>query len=304
MHDKQVRRRRAVLGLLVGASLILLTAYFGESPSSPLHTVQRGIVEVLSPVQEGASTVLSPVRSAANWISDTLNAKSEVGRLRLQNERLEARVAELQQDGIDNAHYSKLLNLDNSDSIDAYSPLTADVIGQDPSLWYRQIEVDRGLDDGVHLYDPVIGDSGLVGKVTTVGATFSWVALLTDPTFGVVAEVQDGNGNGDVGVLLPQAGNPDALQLTGLSPTAPISSGDMVVTAGYKDPDDPALDSLYPPGIAIGTVSGANQGALQDALANDHQVQVSPLVDLRNLPVVQILTHVTATTERAQVTGG
>ena len=45
MHDKQVRRRRAVLGVLVGASLILLTAYFGESQNSPLHSVQRGIVE-------------------------------------------------------------------------------------------------------------------------------------------------------------------------------------------------------------------------------------------------------------------
>ena len=42
MHDKQVRRRRAVLALLVGISLILLTAYFGESPNSPLHNVQRG----------------------------------------------------------------------------------------------------------------------------------------------------------------------------------------------------------------------------------------------------------------------
>jgi len=47
VHDKQVRRRRAVLGLLVVISLILLTAYFGESSSSPLHSVQRGIVAVL-----------------------------------------------------------------------------------------------------------------------------------------------------------------------------------------------------------------------------------------------------------------
>ena len=50
-----------MLGLLVGVSLILLTAYFGESSSSPLHTVQRGVVEVLSPIQEGASTALKPV---------------------------------------------------------------------------------------------------------------------------------------------------------------------------------------------------------------------------------------------------
>ena len=78
MHDKQVRRRRAVLGLLVGVSLILLTAYFGESPSSPLHTVQRGVVEVLSPVQEGASKALKPVRDVAGWFSDTLTRQVPV----------------------------------------------------------------------------------------------------------------------------------------------------------------------------------------------------------------------------------
>ena len=53
MHDKQVRRRRAVLVVLVVISLLLLTDYFGESSSSPLHRVQRGIVAVLSPVQIG-----------------------------------------------------------------------------------------------------------------------------------------------------------------------------------------------------------------------------------------------------------
>ena len=84
VHDKQVRRRRAVLALLVGISLILLTAYFGESPDSPLHNVQRGIVEVLSPVQQGASTVLSPVKDVAGWFSDTLNAKSQRDQLRKQ----------------------------------------------------------------------------------------------------------------------------------------------------------------------------------------------------------------------------
>ena len=91
VHDKQVRRRRAVLALLVGASLILLTAYFGESESSPLHTVQRGIVAVLSPIQEGASKVLSPVRDVANWVSDTLNAKSEISAARAENARLQRR---------------------------------------------------------------------------------------------------------------------------------------------------------------------------------------------------------------------
>ena len=71
-----------MLALLVAVSLILLTAYFEESANSPLHTVQRGIVEVLSPIQEGASTVLSPVRDVAGWFSDTFHAKTQRDQLK------------------------------------------------------------------------------------------------------------------------------------------------------------------------------------------------------------------------------
>ena len=47
MYDKKViRRRRAALAVLLGISLILLTAYFGEPPSGLLHGVQRGAQQV------------------------------------------------------------------------------------------------------------------------------------------------------------------------------------------------------------------------------------------------------------------
>ena len=96
MHDKQVRRRRAVLALLVAVSLILLTAYFGEPPNSPLHNVQRGVVEVLSPVEQGASKVLTPVRSVAGWFSGTFNAKSQVKQLQQQVAQLTNEYAQAQ----------------------------------------------------------------------------------------------------------------------------------------------------------------------------------------------------------------
>ena len=67
MHDKTVRRRRAVLVLLVVLSLILLTAYFGEAPSGRLHSVQRGFLTVVSPIQEGANKALKPVRNLFGW---------------------------------------------------------------------------------------------------------------------------------------------------------------------------------------------------------------------------------------------
>ena len=61
MYDKTVRRRRAVLGLLVASSLILLTIYFGESSANGgLHSVQRGVLQAVSPIEDGASRVLKP----------------------------------------------------------------------------------------------------------------------------------------------------------------------------------------------------------------------------------------------------
>jgi rod shape-determining protein MreC len=295
VHDKQVRRRRAVLALLVGVSLILLTAYFGESPSSPLHSVQRGIVEVLSPIQEGASKALKPIRDIAGWFSDTFHAKSERDRLRTEVQRLRAELAQAQSAQAQNVQLTKQIQLDNSGSISSYKPVAAHVIGRDPTLWYATIEVDKGSADGVHVNDPVTGDGALVGKVTTVAANVSFVTLITDHSFAVTAQVQDGSG--DTGVLVPAVGNPNQLILQYLPRRAPIQVGQQVVTAGFKDPSDPALSSLFPAAIPIGQVSNANQ----NALLNSGQVQVDPAADLRHLDAVQILTAPQAGTQRAQV---
>jgi rod shape-determining protein MreC len=292
VHDKQVRRRRAVLALLVAVSLILLTAYFGESPNSPLHSVQRGIVEVLSPIQEGASKALKPVRDIAGWFSDTFHAKSQRDQLRKQVQKLTAELAQAQGAQIENAQLTRQLGLDNSIGLTAYHPVGAHVISRDPTLWYQTIEVDKGSDDGVHVDDPVIGDGGLVGKVTTVAATVSFVTLITDHSSAVTARVQDQVG--DTGVLVPAIGNPNQLLLQSLPPHAPIAVGQQVVTAGFKSS---GLDSLYPPNIPIGQVSNANQ----NDLINNQQVQVTPTVDLRHLDAVQILTRGTAGSQRAQL---
>jgi rod shape-determining protein MreC len=295
VHDKQVRRRRAVLGLLVVVSLILLTAYFGESPSSPLHSVQRGIVAVLSPVQTGASKALSPVRDVANWVSDTLRAKSQRDQLQRRVQELNKQVAEYRSAAIQNQQLRQQQGLDQSVSLDSYHPLGADVIGRDPSLWYQQVEVDKGSGDGVELNDPVTGDGALVGKVTSVEGSSSIVTLITDHSFAVAARVL--NSRGDTGVLVPAVGNPNQLLLQSLPNHASIAAPEQVVTAGFQSSTDSALQSLYPAGIPIGTVLPVSQ----NELLNNGQVTVSPSADIRHFDTVQILTKPHAGTERAQV---
>ena len=293
MYDKQVRRRRIVLAVLVVVSLIALTAYFGESPSSPLHSIQRGIVEVFSPIQKGASTALKPVRDIAGWFSDTFHAKSQRDQYRKEVQKLTTELDAAQAALIQNQQLTKEVGLDNSIGVSAYQPVGAHVISRDPTLWYATIEVDKGTGDGVRVDDPVIGDGALVGKVSAVGSGFAVVTLITDHSYAVTAQVQ--NSSGDAGVLVPAVGNPNQLLLQDLPRQANIQTNQQVVTAGFKSG---SLDSLYPPGIPIGTVSDPSP---QDDLLNNQQVQVNPLADLRHLDAVQILTKPHAGTQLAQL---
>ena len=294
MQSKQVRRRRAVVAALVIVSLVLLTAYFGSSPSSPLHSIQRGIVAVFTPIQEGASKALSPFRDVANFFSETFKAKSQVGRLQAQVHKLQAELAQAQYAASLNSQLSKQVGLDASARIGAYRPVSADVIFRDSSLWYETVQVDKGTADGVKKDDPVTGDGALIGKVSVAGPDFSVVTLITDPSMAEAAQVADTGG--DPGVLQPAVGDPSQLVLNYLPKYALVQVGQTVMTVGFRSGP---LQDLYPPGIPIGQVS-----AVGNDLADNGQVQVTPAADLRHLAFVQILTAPHAGSERAQLPGG
>jgi rod shape-determining protein MreC len=81
VYDKTVRRRRAVLGLLVALSIILLSAFFGDSSAGLLGSIQAGFLDVFAPIQEGVSTVLTPVRDVIDSIDDVVHATSTAARI-------------------------------------------------------------------------------------------------------------------------------------------------------------------------------------------------------------------------------
>jgi rod shape-determining protein MreC len=275
-----------VLALLVVISLALLTDYFGEKSNSPLHSIQRGIATVLSPLQSGASTVFSPFRDAARYVSQTFNDRSQLAHYKAQDHRLTQEVATLQLTANRNAKAAAILNVDKSYNLSSYAPQSADVIDEDPSLWYKTVTVDRGSNSGVHYLDPVVGPGGLVGDVTTVYSNASVVSLITSPNFAVAAEVQ--NDFGAPGLIQPKLGEPGTLVLNNLPQSANVSTDQLVVTSGIRDPKSPTIESYAPAGIPIGKVSSTNP---QISVQTSQQVQVTPLADLQYLSLVQILTR-------------
>ena len=282
MYDKTVRRRRAVLGLLVACSLILLTAYFGESGSGALHSVQRGTSEVLNPVQEGASRALKPVRDLFGWFGDTISAKGQVEDLRRERDRLRTEVSQSEVTRADNDRLSRLLQLDGALGLNEMGPKTSRVIFQSPTVWYATIRVDKGSDDGVEVGHPVINEEALVGRVTTVFGGSAQVTLITDATTKVPARAGREQA---FGIVEPaSAGNPTDLIMNFTQPGAKLAEGDRVVTRG-TEPDDRA-PSRYPVGLPIGEVKRIdNEGT------DTQEIHVRPYADVRNLDFVQILTR-------------
>jgi rod shape-determining protein MreC len=279
VYDKTVRRRRAVLGLLVALSLILLTAYFGESAGGGLHSIQRGFLEVVAPIQDGANKALKPIRGFFGWINDAINAKGQRDSLRKQLDALRAqRIADVG-GARQAAELKSLLGLDSAHNLSAYRPVTADVIGRSPTVWYSQVTIDKGSADGIGRDEPVIDGDGLVGKVTLATPHASIVTLITDQRSGVSATV---NEIGAPGIVQPAVGNPSDLLLQFVPDPTKLKVGQQVVTSGTISSK---LDSLFPPGIPIGTITRVDASNLFEG------VHVRPFASLRSLDYLQVLTR-------------
>jgi rod shape-determining protein MreC len=277
VYDKTVRRRRAVLALLVVLSLVLLSAYFGEAPDGRLHAVQRGFLTVVSPIQEGANKALKPVRDLFGWFGDTLHAKSQRDELLKQVDKLRAEVVAEQ---AEKRTYGELLSLYHLDQlgVDDYRPVTATVVYKSPNLWYSTVVIDKGESSGVRDNDPVVNGEGLVGKVAVAASDGAVVDLITDSSMGVSARIGTSNATG---IVQPKVGEPNDLLLQYLPDNAPAVAGEDVVTSGTVAPPD---NSLYPPGILIGQVTSINEES------GYKSVNVHPVVNLHDLDVVQVLT--------------
>jgi rod shape-determining protein MreC len=279
VYDKTVRRRRAVLALLVVLSLILLTAYFGEASSGGLHSLQNGFLTVVSPIQDGANKALKPVRDLFGWFGSTLHAKSQNKELRAELAKARKELTARQLDAHSYSELLKLYHLDNTLSIGSYHPVSATVVYQSPNIWYLTIGINQGYSSGVRVNDPVIDGEGLIGKVTRVASDAAVVSLITDSEVEVTARI---SATGTVGILQPQVGEPGRLLMQPyVSSNAPVTRGDYVVTAGTISSKGA---SLFPKGIPIGQVTSV------DEQSPFKSVNVSPLADLHNLDVVQVLT--------------
>jgi rod shape-determining protein MreC len=278
VYRKQVRRRRAVLTLLIIGSFLLLTITYGQSSGG----LQRGVSTVFSPLQTVADRALKPARDTIGWFDKTFDARGE-------NSRLEAELVTVRRQAVagqealqENSQLRKLVALDSGPALaeSAYEPVTGRVIARSPTVWNSTVTVDVGSGDGVKVDDPVISGDGLVGLVASTEGGSAQVTLITDHASAVSAKVVPG---GVQGVIRPDVGDPEDLILDFIDSTKDVNGGQDVVTSGWRAE---GLASLFPPGLPVGEVTSASI-VEQEA---SQQVHLRPYADMANLDLVQVLT--------------
>jgi rod shape-determining protein MreC len=273
-------RRRLVVGLLVLASLVLISLSFRSDETGPLGGVHSTAATALRPFAVGFERIAQPFRDAYGWADSLFTARSEA-------EQLRAEVRELRQRNIqsefalqENEYLRRQLRYIDGPRFPAdFDPIATEVIGRPGVAFAQAIVVAAGSDDGVRVLDPVVTLDGLVGLVTRVTSDTARIQLLTDEE--AAASAVDVRTGAD-GIVRHARGTRETLVLDRVRKQDVIRLGDEVATSGWRAG---GLSSVYPKGIQIGLVTSVGQTDT-DLF---QQVQIDPYVDFGSLDAVIVL---------------
>ena len=284
MYRKQVRRRRAVLALLIISSFALLTATFGERSGG----LQNGVSAVLGPLQEGADRALKPARDLINWFDETFEARGENDRLQAEVEKYReqavgAEVALQEDEQLQSAAGTEALRRDplrlRGGRRPRHRPLAHRLV-RDGSDRQGHERGHRGRRSGDRPGGPA---GGLVGSVSSATAGDRQGDADHRPGRRERGHGEDRPRRAPRAWSAPRSATRTSSSST--SSTAPSGSrrGDEVVTAGWRSTE---FSSRYPPNIPIGEVTEAPI-ALQEA---SQEVRMRPFADMRELDFIMVLT--------------
>lgn len=253
------------IAAMVGLALFLTAA----GQVGVLHPVQGTFLRVVSPVENVLNGIFRPVATILSDAGDLRALQEENRRLRLDNESLQNKLIELQTDAARVKELEEALGIQQGD--ESQTLLAANVVSHDTSAFSDVISIDRGSSHGVRVGMNVLSSQGsLMGTVTDVFSSRSFVRLITDSKSRVNAEVQETKFEGIV------KGGPER-SLTFDLVEADVKVGDKLVTSG--------LGGNYQKDLPIGTVVEVS-GTPQDLYKT---VKVEPQVRLSTVDTALVL---------------
>jgi rod shape-determining protein MreC len=289
-----------VLGLLVLASLTVITLDARTGSHSPLDPVRSAVGSVIGPVEDATATATRPFADARGFFTTNRSLRSHVASLSAENSRLRG---QLSTEPLDRQRLAELDALTQTAADTGYSLVAARVIALGPAQSFsRTVTIDAGTSSGITKDMTVLNNSGLVGRVVEATRSTATVLLIVDTESVVGGRLST---NSEIGFLRGRGtvGGAGRLDLSLIDNAVEPSRDDTVVTWGSKD------GVPYVSGIPIGTVESVVSSPRQSSRV----AVIKPFVDFTALDVVGVVvpkgTHgdrtvITSTTDQATGHGG
>ena len=227
------------------------------------------LMEVCSPCQKAATFVLKTVQETFHQYLFLVNLERE-------NRRLKQKIVELNEEN----HRMKEMELANERlrqllqfrEKNAPSMIGAEVIGQDPSSWFKSVLIDKGEREGVKKGMAVISPAGVIGQILKTAPHCATVLLITDYNSAIDSIVQRTRAKAIV-----EGKGENRCELKYLLRSEEVEVGDILVTSG--------LGGNFPKGLLVGEIKKVDKkghGVFQYA-------ELVPSVDLIRLEEVFII---------------
>ena len=152
-----------------------------------------------------------------------------------------------------------------------YDITTARVVSRDPYKIVPSLIVDAGSRDGVRVGQPVLGHTGIIGRVTKVWPQVCTIDMIFSPNVAFGALVQTSR---SLGVVQGDGAN---LRMDYVADSSLVESGDWVVTSG--------VPGITPAGLPLGIV----ESVLKETDSLTLQIAIEPLEDPWVLEAVNIV---------------
>lgn len=197
------------------------------------------VIEIIAPfhrISNLSSKWINGIWKGYIWL---VGAREENSRLKEKINELESLNRQLVEIELENHRLKALLGF--RQRLPA-SIISAQIIGKDATSWFQSILLDKGLDDGVRVNQPVVTHRGLVGKVINATPHASQIELITDKNSRVAAMIQKNRAE----AILYGHSSP-VCTLEYLDRDVDTMVGDTVITSG--------MGGIFPKGLMLGVIS-------------------------------------------------
>jgi rod shape-determining protein MreC len=252
-------RNIIVLLIVIFAQLVLLAWQIRNDSDVPLVrvwavTAVTPVASVIEGFRNGTTGFVSNYFELRNAREQSRQLRSEVDRLKLENQLVKNELASAQR-------------AESLAGFQAHNPskmIGARVIGATPGVGTRSVLIDRGAQSGVRRGMAVVTPDGIVGNVIAVFPFASQVRTVTDPGFAAGVESQKNHVHGVLKGLGTSSARVDYVP-TGQK----VEVGELLYTSGE--------DRVFPKGLLAGKVTSVREGSnFQDITAEPSGTQVAP----------------------------